>query len=67
VSVTTDIYIYAGNLMAIQRSVGDLTGIPLAASLFAEGVWATMCKEAGGEALLITALGVRDAREVVNA
>ncbi len=62
--MTTDIYIYADNLVALTRSPGDLTGIPPEASLFDEAVWATMCREAGGEAALIAALGVVDRREV---
>jgi hypothetical protein len=58
-----DIYVYNGVLLALQRSPGDVTGIPPEGSLFSAAVWATMCKEAGSEAALIEALGVRDMRE----
>lgn len=57
-----DIYIYNGILQEIERSEGDVTGIPPGASLFAADHWKKLCSEAGGEAELIESLGVKDVR-----
>jgi len=62
--MTADIYIYGGILQEFERMPGDLTGIPPEASLYCADIWHALVKEAGGEAALITALGVKDIREV---
>jgi len=61
-----DIYVCAGLLMALSRGPSDVTAVPPESSLFSAEVWATMSKEAGGEAALIAALGVRDMRQEVG-
>ena len=61
--MSKDIYIAQGLLMSIERSPGDVTGIPPESSLIDAAVWAMMCAEAGGEAALIASLGVRDERQ----
>ena len=55
-----DIYIYSGIAQYLERSEGDVTGIPSGASLIvAEPEWEVMCKEAGGEAALLETLGAK--------
>ena len=63
-TMSTDILLNAGYLVAIDRAPTDVTGVPPEASLIAEALWADLCKEAGGEAALIAELGVIDTRAV---
>lgn len=62
--MATDIYICEGTLDTIDRGDGDVTGVPPLASLIAEATWVVMCREAGGEAKLVEALGLKDERKV---
>ena len=61
--MATDIYIALGTLGLVERGAHDVTGVPPDASLIVAEAWNTMCKEAGGEAVLIVALGLKDERD----
>jgi len=58
-----DILIRSGWLWALDRSDGDVTGLPEGASLILENDWKQMCEAAGGEKALIAALGAEDMRD----
>jgi hypothetical protein len=58
-----DILIRYNDLRIFDRDPRDVVAVPPDATYIAESAWAIMCKEAGGEAKLIEALGVKDCRE----
>jgi len=57
-----DLLIWGGELRALDRSDGDVTGLPADATLILEADWTLMCEAAGGSAELIEALRVEDMR-----
>ena len=63
--MSNDILIWSGKLLTIERTSFDVKGVPTKASLICELDWKVLCQEAGSEAALITALGVKDERQTV--
>ena len=60
-----DIYIALGRLIPIEHTNTDVTGVLPDTSLVSEADWLVMCKEAGGESKLLSALEVKeDLRDV---
>ena len=53
-----DRLVWGGDLLLMERTPTDVTGVPAEASLICEADWETMAREAGGEGALMEALGV---------